>query len=156
MLRISQRRSGDHIVVCLGGDLTAETVDTLRARLAGRGPSQPTGLDLAELRFLDGAGAQLLVEAELSGCEIDGASPYVELLIERHRPAPVPTMGSNGQATDEQSDKNKDQPMESKERQWDQGRRVPVPHRPQRRALQRIPYRLESPTSATRTKREET
>ncbi len=99
MLRISQRQSGDRTVVRLGGDLTAETVDTLRDRLAERGPSRSARLDLSELRFLDGAGADLLAEAEANGCEIDGASPYVELLIDRHRPARVPTSGASAEPT---------------------------------------------------------
>ncbi len=77
-------------MIHVGGDLLDESIDTLRSRLDAEDPSTEPRVDLSEVRFVQAAGARLLAEAQSRGFELFGASPYIELLIDRYRQSRPP------------------------------------------------------------------
>jgi anti-anti-sigma regulatory factor len=80
-LRIVEETDEHGTVVVLHGWLSAAEVDELERVVAGAGPS--LRIDLAQLAGVDAAGLRTL--RRLRGCcaRFTGASPYIELLLER-------------------------------------------------------------------------
>ncbi|GAA2152658.1 STAS domain-containing protein [Kitasatospora kazusensis] len=72
-LRVTVSRRGAVRVVSAGGELDHDTGESLRAALAGPGDDgeQRTVVDLAELRFCDSTGLNILLRARLAA-EADG------------------------------------------------------------------------------------
>ena len=81
MMRITRREQGDLTVLHVEGGLTGLFVDEMTracSALDGR-----FALDLANLRCVDAAGVQLLVELASRGVELLGASPYIALRLQQ-------------------------------------------------------------------------
>lgn len=84
VFRISQPEQGDGRIVRIGGDLDDEAATTLRQQLdLSNGREAMPVLDVSEVRSVDRSGAELLVQAKRSGCELRGMSRFLELLIQR-------------------------------------------------------------------------
>ena len=80
-IRIHRTSSADRTVLQIDGWLRAEDVDELvREYEAVLGP---VVLELSNLQSADPAGVRALLEFNRLGAQIQGASPYVELLLER-------------------------------------------------------------------------
>ena len=75
--------SGSNFGLRIEGDLVGDAVAVLHEQLQGPDSTAGMTLDLSGVRFADRRGARLLHEAARSGYQLSGASPYIELLIER-------------------------------------------------------------------------
>ncbi|WP_380282811.1 STAS domain-containing protein [Kitasatospora purpeofusca] len=80
-LRVAVRRAGPVRIVAVGGELDHDSADELRTALAGPGEDGLARIlvDLAELRFCDSTGLNVLLrarqEAELAGVRLEVAGP---------------------------------------------------------------------------------
>jgi anti-anti-sigma regulatory factor len=79
MLRITRRPDRS---VRLEGRLTRYEVALLREALRASSSSAAEALDLADLAFVDEAGAAALSELRSRGLELRGGSPFVRQLLE--------------------------------------------------------------------------
>jgi anti-anti-sigma regulatory factor len=80
-LRIFEEASEQEPVIALHGWLSAAEVGELATVVAGKGPC--LRIDLAQLAGVDAAGLRALRRLRKGGARFTGASPYVELLLER-------------------------------------------------------------------------
>ena len=74
----------DEAVVALHGWLSAAEVEELAKVVAGKEGS--LHLDLAHLAGVDSVGLRALRQLRATGARLTGASPYVELLLDRSAP----------------------------------------------------------------------
>jgi ABC-type transporter Mla MlaB component len=82
MLKITQTQSAPgEIRLILEGRLVGPWVAELQATTA-RLSAKTVQLDLAGLRFMDGAGLALVLALEAQGAELRNASPFVQELLE--------------------------------------------------------------------------
>ena len=81
MLRISR----DADAVRLEGRLTRYEVGLLREALRGA-PNGARAVDLADLAFVDDAGAAALTDLRSRGLELRGGSPFVRQLLQEVKP----------------------------------------------------------------------
>ena len=79
--------SGSNFGLRIEGDLVGDAVAVLHEQLQVPDSAAGMILDLSGVRFADRHGARLLHEAVRSGYLLSGASPYIELLIERQEGA---------------------------------------------------------------------
>jgi hypothetical protein len=82
-VRIEQRQQEGVATLCIAGRLTSVDVTALRAAAAEF--SHPMVLDLAGLQSADGEGLDAIEELRCAGAMLRGASPYLTLLLDRHR-----------------------------------------------------------------------
>jgi anti-anti-sigma regulatory factor len=80
-LRIFEEANEREAVVALHGWLSSAEVDELAKVVAGKRPC--VRIDLAQLAGVDAAGLRALRRLRGSGARLTGASPFVELLLER-------------------------------------------------------------------------
>jgi anti-anti-sigma regulatory factor len=80
-LRIFEEASEGVAVIALHGWLSAAEVDEVAKVVAGKGPS--LRIDLAQLAGVDAVGLRALRRLRGGGARLTGASPYVEMLLER-------------------------------------------------------------------------
>lgn len=80
-LRIFEEASEGEPVIALHGWLTAAEVDELAKVVAGKCPT--LCIDLAQLAGVDAVGLRALRRLRECGARLTGASPYVELRLER-------------------------------------------------------------------------
>jgi RNA polymerase sigma-70 factor, ECF subfamily len=86
VLRIDSHRAGEEWIVRAEGRLVGRWVDELRHLLASLGgPAPRIRLDLAELRYADGAGTRLLREQLRAGMRLERRSPFLEALLAGER-----------------------------------------------------------------------
>ncbi len=79
-VRITSQQGEHQFVVHVHGSLDATAAALLHAE-AERAPAGPLVLDLSGLLTLDEAGSAALRALVAAGARIDGASPYVKLLL---------------------------------------------------------------------------
>lgn len=80
-LRVFEGANEPEAVIELHGWLSAAEVGELAKLVAGKGPC--LRIDLAQLAGVDAAGLRALRRLQASGARLTGASPYVQLLLER-------------------------------------------------------------------------
>ncbi len=80
-LRIFEGADEREAVIELHGWLSAAELDELAKLVAGKSPC--LRIDLAQLAGVDAAGLRALRRLRGGGARFTGASPYVELLLER-------------------------------------------------------------------------
>jgi ABC-type transporter Mla MlaB component len=80
-VRITRKSAAQWTVLRVDGHLTADDVDELARE--SRSVEGALALDLVDLRSADSAGVSLLQELLARGAELRGASPYIELLLQR-------------------------------------------------------------------------
>ena len=82
MLRIDSRRDGEEWIVRAEGRLSGRWVEELRRVLFSLGaPARRIRLDLAELRYVDGAGTRLLRNQLRAGTRLERRSAFLEALL---------------------------------------------------------------------------
>ena len=79
VIRIDTFREGPLLVMHVAGSLAGSDVAVLGETVSAQG--LPNRLDLAEVEFVDPAGASALLGLEARGAALVGAEPYVELLL---------------------------------------------------------------------------
>jgi anti-anti-sigma regulatory factor len=80
-LRIVEEANAQGDVVALHGWLSAAEVEELGKVVAAKGPC--LRIDLEQLAGVDAAGLQTLRRLQEKGARLTGASPYIELLLQR-------------------------------------------------------------------------
>jgi len=80
-IRITKTSDGRETVLCVDGQLRSENVAELTREY--RSVEGPLVLDLSNLQSADEAGVDVLLELISTGTRIRGASPYIELLLNR-------------------------------------------------------------------------
>jgi anti-anti-sigma regulatory factor len=83
-LRIFEEADEHEAVIALHGWLSAAEVEELTRVVAGKG--RCLRIDLAQLAGVDAAGVRALRRLREGGARFTGASPYIELLLERTAP----------------------------------------------------------------------
>jgi len=82
VLRIDSRRDGEEWIVRAEGRLSGRWVEELRRVLFSLGaPARRIRLDLAELRYVDGAGTRLLRNQLRAGTRLERRSAFLEALL---------------------------------------------------------------------------
>jgi hypothetical protein len=80
-LRIFEQAGEGEAVIALHGWLSAAGVGEVERLAAAQ--SRPVSIDLAQLAGVDVEGLRALLRLRGEGARLTGASPYVELLLER-------------------------------------------------------------------------
>lgn len=87
VIRIDIFREGPWLVVRVAGAVAGSDVTVLQEAIDRAG--LPNRIELAEVDFVDPAGASALLALEAGGATLVGLEPYVELLV-RTPPRSVP------------------------------------------------------------------
>lgn len=84
-VRITRRRNTHRTTLQVDGRLSCANVQELTREWAGL--ELPIVLDLSELRFADSRGIAVLLDLVAQGAELQGVSPFVEMLLQSHAEA---------------------------------------------------------------------
>jgi ABC-type transporter Mla MlaB component len=82
-IRVTCSSEAGQTVLRIAGQLKAEAVAELARHCEAA--ARPDVIDLSDLQTADPEGVRLLLDLFLMGAEIRGASPYIELLLQRGR-----------------------------------------------------------------------
>lgn len=84
MLRIRRSMDRGTVTLHLEGKLLAPWLDELRSAIADTSDGRVGRMNLADVSFIDAAGAKLLARMRRDGVSIDGCSAFVAGLLKVH------------------------------------------------------------------------
>ena len=93
-VRITPKPNCQRTVLQVDGRLSSADVGELTREFANAQP--PIVLDLSELRSVDSRGADALLDLVAQGAELNGVTPYVEVLLKSRQVASGRALGALG------------------------------------------------------------
>jgi anti-anti-sigma regulatory factor len=84
MLRITRKKNGQ-VVFKVSGQLTAENVSEMEARIAAEGKGERIVLDCTDLRSVDGEAVKFLEKWEADSIKLENCGLYIREWIKRQR-----------------------------------------------------------------------
>ncbi len=84
MLRMTRTESGPATTIFIEGKILGPWVPEIRAAIAAIPNGQSRRIDLAGVKYVDSAGAELLTTLRRDGLEIASCSQFVADLLERY------------------------------------------------------------------------